>query len=257
MRNYKTKGVVLKSMKLGEADKIVTIFTEEQGKVAAVAKGVRRTKSRFGARLESFTNLELVIHNGKSGLDTIIQADIRDSYPGLVQSLERINYGYAMLELVDKLTPDRQPEPKIYQMLAAALGCLDATPADSRLILIAFDLKLLTITGFLPNLAACVVCNTKTKPVERFSPEQGGMLCGGCLPGDETAFPVEAGVLNLVSRLLYSPFREIEDLKVQSSHLVTLDHLLMSHLLYHLNLRLKVRDFLEQVVDDNCYHFKC
>lgn len=243
MRDYKTKGIVLRSIKLGEADKIITLFTEEQGKVAAVAKGVRRTKSRFGARLELFTNLDTVIHRGRN-LDTIIQADIVEVYSGLVGDLEKINFGYAMLELVDKMTPDRQAEPRIYQMMATALGYLDRTAVDSRLVLVTFDLKLLALTGFLPNLSACVICGDKNKPVTRFSPEQGGTLCADCRPNDQTMFSVSPPVLALARRLLYSQFIEIDLPEFDLDVLSQLDRLLKSHMLYHLSLRLKVRDFL-------------
>lgn len=232
-------------MKLGEADKIVTIFTEENGKVAAVAKGIRRTKSRFGARLEMFTNLELVIHKGRN-LDTITQADIVETYPGITQNLWKINYGYAMLELIDKITPDRQAEPKIYQLLTTALVSLESASADSRLMLATFDLKLLAVTGFLPNLSACVICADKKRPIKRFSPEQGGVLCPNCRPNDPTAFLLEPNAISLARRLLYSPFKELEGVGAERETLDSLNRLIESHLSFHLSLRLKVRNFLDE-----------
>lgn len=243
MKNYKTKGIILKTMKLGEADKIITIFTEEQGKVAAVAKGVRRVKSRFGARLEIFTNLRLLIHRGRT-LDTITQADIVGLYPRLVSDLDRIDYGYAMLELTDKITPDRSPEPRVYQMLVAALDCLDKTEIDSDAVLAAFDLKIMALTGFQPDIKNCAVCGKNDPPPRNFSPRQGGMVHRSCQSNDGADFSVRVEAIDLAGKLLYSPFAAIGSLKTPSPLLAEVDRLIKSHILYHLNLRLRVRDYM-------------
>src|SRR3989337_969412 len=106
---YKDEAVVLKTIKLGEADRIVTLMTRSHGKVRAVAKGVRKTKSRFGARLEPFTLVNLMIYKGRKDLDTITSADIVSSFDSLRTDYRRLTAAAAVVELVDKITPDREP----------------------------------------------------------------------------------------------------------------------------------------------------
>ncbi len=103
MSIYKTRGIVLKTHKLGEADRIITLLTNNYGKVGAVAKGVRKTKSKFGSRLEPFTHVDLVLYKGRN-LDTITQAEIIDSFSGIRDNFERITHGSAMLDLVNKVS---------------------------------------------------------------------------------------------------------------------------------------------------------
>ncbi len=244
MRNYKTKGIVLKSMNLGEADRIITIYTEREGKVAAVAKGIRRTKSRFGARLEVFTDLNLIIHRGKS-LDIITNANTIDPHLGIVSNLDKINYGYAMLELVIKTAPEGQTDARLYQLLAAALDYLNKTDIDSGAVLVTFNIKLLAITGFLPNLSVCVVCGDKDKRTVKYSPADGGMVCGGCRASGREVFTVKEPVILLAHRLLYKHFVEVEAVPIEKRDVVELARLLRFHLAYHLNIKLKSEAFLE------------
>src|SRR5918995_3499580 len=121
---YKDEAVVLKTIKLGEADRIVTILTRSHGKVRAVAKGVRKTKSRFGARLEPFTQVDLMIYRGRRDLDTITSADIISSFDALRTNYKRLTAAAAMVELVEKITPDRERSFPIYDLLLAALRAL-------------------------------------------------------------------------------------------------------------------------------------
>lgn len=245
LKNYKTKGIVLKTMNLGEADKIITIYTEKEGKVAAVAKGIRRPKSRFGARLEVFTNLNLIIHRGKS-LDIITNANTIDPHLGVISDLNKINYGYAMLELIVKIAPEGQADVKIYRLLAAALDYLSKTDIDSKVVLVTFNLKLLAITGFLPDLSVCVVCGDKDKQTVKYSPDDGGMLCGGCRSSGGEIFAVKQRVILLARRLLYTPFVELGKVPMEKKSLTKLAYLLRVQLSYHLNIKLKSEAFLDK-----------
>jgi len=244
LKNYKTKGIVLKTMNLGEADKIITIYTEKEGRVAAVAKGIRRPKSRFGARLEVFTNLNLVIHRGKS-LDIITNANTIDPHLGVVGDLDKINYGYAMLESVAKITPEGQADTKVYKLLTVALDYLSKTSIDSGVVLVTFNLKLLAITGFLPDLSVCVVCGDKERQTVKYSPDEGGMVCAHCRPTDKEIFTVNKAAVLLARRLLYTPFAELEKALMEKKDIVELSRLLRVHLSYHLNIKLKSAAFLD------------
>jgi DNA repair protein RecO (recombination protein O) len=201
---YKDEGIVLKTIKLGEADRIVTLFMREQGKVRAVAKGIRKTKSRFGARLEPFTRARLIIYRGRN-LDTITSADIitsfdrvRTEYPSLVSAA-------ALAELVEKMTPDREQAFSTYALLLAGLHAL----ADGKgaTVVPAFLVKLLSVSGYHPQLRACAGCG-RADGLGAFSPAMGGAVCRACWTEDRDAFRMGEAQLELLARLLASEFGE-------------------------------------------------
>jgi DNA repair protein RecO (recombination protein O) len=125
---YRDEGVVLRTVKLGEADRIVTIFTAEHGKVRAVAKGVRRSGSRFGARLEPVSNVAVQCHRGRD-LDVVTQVECIDVFRSIREDYANLTRAVAILEVVDQLSPDREPNPALHRMLVGALRTLDATPS--------------------------------------------------------------------------------------------------------------------------------
>jgi len=172
---YRDTAVVLRTWKLGEADRIVSMLTERHGKVRAVAKGVRRTKSRFGARLEPLTQVSLQLHAGRN-LDTIVQAETVENFRALREDLELLGRGVAMLEAVDQLIMEAEPDPDLYRMLVRALGVLATADSEVPLVVPAFFLKALAQTGFGPVVDSCVACGTPG-PLVAFDPDRGGMLC--------------------------------------------------------------------------------
>jgi DNA repair protein RecO (recombination protein O) len=191
---YRDTAVVLRTWKLGEADRIVVLFTENHGKVRAVAKGVRKTKSRFGSRLEPPTQVALQLHAGRS-LDTITQAETVDNYRLVREDLDRLNRAVSMLEAVDQLAVEGEAEPDLFRMLVRALALL-ATD-NSPLVVPAFFLKALGQSGFGPVVDSCVVCGSDG-PLVAFDTERGGMLCGPHRQG----LPVSATAVDLVARIL-------------------------------------------------------
>ncbi|MEZ5282499.1 MAG: DNA repair protein RecO [Acidimicrobiales bacterium] len=154
MALYRDRGIVLRTYKLGEADRIVSIITEERGKIRAVAKGVRKTKSRFGGRLEPTGNLALQMYEGRD-LDIVTQAESVEAYRNIREDLDRLSKAIVLLEAVDHLSHERSPAPHLYRMLAGALRTLD--DRDSPLLVPAFLLKLLAAEGMGPALDQCVV----------------------------------------------------------------------------------------------------
>jgi DNA repair protein RecO (recombination protein O) len=176
---YRDQGVVLRTHKLGEADRIVVILTAEHGKVRAVAKGVRKTKSRFGSRLEPLSHVSLLLYQGRD-LDVVNQAETLESPRDLRDDLDRLTQGIALLEAVDQLTPDREPVPHLYRMLVGALRALASSP--STLVVPAFFWKLLAAEGLRPELDRCVRCGA-SGPLVAFDLDEGGVLCRGCRQG--------------------------------------------------------------------------
>src|SRR5438445_4475288 len=154
---YKEQGIVLRSAKLGEADKIVTILTQGSGKVRGVAKGIRRTSSKFGARLEPFTHVSLLMYRGRN-LDTVTQAEIVAPFRTLRSGLSLIAAGETMLEAVDKVAEEHERNVRLFLLLLSGLRALDAKPADPAAVTESFLLKLRSLSGFHPALTACAVC---------------------------------------------------------------------------------------------------
>jgi DNA repair protein RecO (recombination protein O) len=186
---YKEQGIVLGSVKLDEADKIITILTQGSGKVRAVAKGIRRTQSRFGARLEPFTHVSLMLYRGRS-LDTITQAEIVHPFRGLREDFALFSAGEAMLESVDKVAEEHERNVRLFLLLKQGLEALETRPADPAAVAEAFLLRLLNLSGFAPSLQACASCGRRE--VRRFSFGQGGAVCEDCREHDSRRASAEA-----------------------------------------------------------------
>ena len=191
---YREVGIVLRTMRLGESDKIITIVTEGRGKVRAVAKGVRKTKSRFGGRLEPLSHVALQLYEGRN-LDTITQAESIDQFRGIREDLGRLGQATTMLEVIDALVQEGEHDPRLYQMLLGALRTLEAAP--SPLVVPAFFWKLLAYVGFRPLLDQCASCGA-TDEFVAFDLNEGGVLCRSCARG--TRLSPEA--LSLLRRIL-------------------------------------------------------
>ena len=180
MSLYRDEGVVLRTQKLGEADRIVTLLTRSNGKVRAVAKGVRRTSSRFGARLEPFMHVDLQLAQGRS-LDIITQAETIAPYGAVIGgSYPAYTAGTAMLETAERLTGEEQhPSLQQYLLLVAALRSLATNAHDPGLILDSFLLRSLAVSGYAPSFDGCARCGAPG-PHRSFAPAAGGMLCTDC-----------------------------------------------------------------------------
>ncbi len=134
MSLFRDKGVVLRTYRLGEADKIIVFLTERHGKVRAVAKGVRKTTSKFGGRLEPLTQVDLLLWQGRSDLDIVNQVEVVHAFRPIREDLERIPQGIALLEVSDQMAQERHPDPLLYAMLVGSLTALTDIDTDPRLV---------------------------------------------------------------------------------------------------------------------------
>ncbi|HEX7107529.1 MAG TPA: DNA repair protein RecO [Acidothermaceae bacterium] len=200
MNLYRDDAVVLRTQKLGEADRIVTLLTRRTGRVRAVAKGVRRTKSKFGARLEPFSHVDVQLYAGRS-LDIVTQVETRDAFGDrLVADYPRYTAGTAMLETSERLTAEeREPSLRLYLLLVGALRALTEETHDARLVFDAFVLRALAVAGYSPALAECARCGA-AGPHRWFSVAGGGTMCGDCRPAG-SATPTAESVALLVALL--------------------------------------------------------
>jgi DNA repair protein RecO (recombination protein O) len=187
---YRDDGIVLRTQKLGEADRIITILGRTSGRIRAVAKGVRRTKSRFGARLEPFTHVDLMLHAGRS-LDVITQAEVIRSYgESLTGDYPRYTAGVAMLETAERFTPvEKEPSLRELLLLIGGLRALNEGEHASGLVLDAFMLRSLAVAGYAPALEECARCGApggdgtgNGRRLPAFAVAAGGMVCATCRP---------------------------------------------------------------------------
>ena len=227
---YKDEGVVLKTIKLGEADRIVTLFTRDHGKVRAVAKGIRKTKSRFGGRLEPPSHVELQLYQGRE-LDIVTQAETIDHFGALRDDYDRLSRAVSMLEAADQLSLEREPNPRLYQMLVRALRTL--AERDAPLVVPAFFLKLLDLEGFRPQVEGCVACGTDEGLVS-WAIEEGGLRCSAHRLGSAVSPEAVAVVQRVLGGRLGEALSE-----PRSSVTAEVDHLAVKALEHHLERRLR------------------
>jgi len=192
---YRDEGIVLRTHKLGEADRIVSVLTRQHGKVRAVAKGVRKTKSRFGARLEPPTHLQLLFYEGRGDLDIVTQAETIDHFRAIREDLDRLGRAIGMLEAADQLGLEGEPNTPLYQMLLGALRALAGH--SGPLVLPGFFLKVLALEGFRPMVDECVECG-RTDDLVAVDLESGGTRCSAHRVG----VAVSAEALRLLQDIL-------------------------------------------------------
>lgn len=237
---YKDEGVVLKTIKLGEADRIVTIFTRQLGKVRAVAKGVRKTKSRFGGRLEPFTRIDLMAYQGRSGLDTITAVDVIEAFPELRKDLGGLTTAAVLAEVVEKITPDREQALPTYSLLVEGLRALD--DGKGATLVPAFLIKLLAESGYSPELDSCAGCGNQAF-LGGFSPSFGGAICATCWPEDQNAIGASPDRFEAMGQLLAAEFGWALDPEVTDE----ITHLLRRYAEFHLERPLRSMGMLHAV----------
>jgi DNA repair protein RecO (recombination protein O) len=178
--SLKSEAVVLRSMRYGEADRILHLYTPDRGRLSAIAKGVRRSKSRFGGRLEPYFRLRLVLYEGRSDLLTVTSAETLEGHPRLREHAGALDGAARACDAVGRLFGDGEPHRGVYHLLANQLALLDAQPAlATRAGALAFRLKLLLAAGFAPQLAACASCGD-AEHIVGFSGAAGGVVCPAC-----------------------------------------------------------------------------
>jgi DNA repair protein RecO (recombination protein O) len=203
--SVKTEAVVLRSIRYAEADRILHLYTLDRGRVSAIAKGVRRTRSRFGGRLEPFFRVRLVLHEGRSDLLTVTAAETVDGYPRLREHAASIDTAARACDAVSRLFEDADPHPPVFHLLCNELALLDADPGTATLgNQLAFRLKLLVAAGFAPQLAACASCGER-EHVVGFSGAAGGVVCAACEAG---AFPLDEEAHGFLTGALASPLAQ-------------------------------------------------
>jgi DNA repair protein RecO (recombination protein O) len=208
-RTYKTEAVVLRSMRLGEADRVLHLYTLDRGRVGAVAKGVRKTKSRFGGRLEPLSHVELMLHQGKSDLQTITGVHLLRPHHAAREDYYRLSVGLIGAEAMLRLFSEQEANERAFTALTRFLGALEELPRTAGRpaldpLALSFQLKLLWLSGYLPHLTSCAECGTDDATLVGYSPRAGGAVCGGCANRTE-ALALSGDGIRGIETLLASP----------------------------------------------------
>jgi DNA repair protein RecO (recombination protein O) len=216
-RNLKTEAVVLRSLRFGEADRILHVYTLAQGRMGVIAKGARKTKSRFGGRLEPLSHVELVLHVGSGELATLTGADLVRSHAPAREEPYRLAVGLIGAEAMLRLFPEQERSDRAFTALARFLELLDDLPVrDTRPELdplgLSFQLKLLWVAGYLPHLGSCAECGADG-PFAGFSARAGGVVCGACAPASAAIVLTPDGAAGLEG-LLRQPLADAVGLPV-------------------------------------------
>lgn len=212
MAVYKSKGIVLRSIRYGEADRILDLYTSDAGLVSGIAKGIRRTRSRFGGRLEPLSCVDFMAYRGRN-LDTITQAEVLRSFHSVREDLARFEAAGGMVGSVRALSGGDEADRRVFNLLYHALDALENRESDFRAVEAAFSLKLAILAGYAPQLDACMGCDKEIDGVGTehlyFAPNLGGLLCPNCkaeTTGD--GFPIPMGTVEGLRALISRPTRE-------------------------------------------------
>lgn len=248
-RTLRTEAIVLKRRNFGEADRLLTLYTREFGKLQAIAKGARKPQSRKTGHVELFMRSRLLLAEGRD-LHIITQAEMIDAYPVLRQDLVRTTYASYVVELLDRFTVEEDVNQDIYHLLSEALGWLEEAD-DIRLPTRTYELRLLGNAGFQPQLFQCVSCD---EPIQEqaqfFSAELGGLLCPDCRQADRRAKPISAVAVKVLRYLQTRSWDTVKSLQLKRPLHAELETIMHFYLIHILERSLKSVDFLNRLREE-------
>jgi len=245
-RSYRTQAIVLGHIEYGEADRIIRLFTAEKGKITAIAKGIRKIRSRKAGHLEPFTRVSLFLAKGRD-LDIITQAETLDPYIGLREDLERVALASYVVEVIDRFTYEEGQNVGMFQLLANTLSRLE-TQQNAETVVHYYETRLLDLLGFRPQLFECVACGNVIREEDQFfSPLIGGILCPKCGSVQADAWPVKKDILRYWRHLQRSKWRQVESVVIPEMIEAGLSELIQRYLTYLLERKLNTPEFLREV----------
>lgn len=251
---YKAEAIILRHQAMGEADRVITLFTREYGRLRAVARGVRRTTSRLSGRIQPFTHARLLLARGRT-LDVIAQAEIVAAFAGLRIDLTRSSFAAYVAELVDRFLPDRDRNESVFLLLQRTLAALDqAAEEDAQVHALWFALHLAADLGYRPETDACVRCGRhvprsrgQTADGWAFSSGLGGALCPACRAEDAEAIGASPGILAAFEFILRTPGERLRRLRLTHPQREEMARLVEAHLEYRLEAKLRAPSVIRRL----------
>lgn len=240
---YRVRALALRKTKLGESDLIVTLLAADGCQIRAVAKGARKTKSRFGARLEPFSVADLMLSPGRS-LEIVTEAETVTSHDALRSDYDRLRAASVIVDFLDKVSVECQAEERLFALATATLDAIEiAAIGDLRSLVATFLVKGMAMQGYRPQLAACACCAAATDREDvRFSLAAGGVVCPACAGADLSVVPVAADVPVVIDALLRTKLADIAALGVPEAAMNDTFRLVKTFVSYHLPARMKALD---------------
>jgi DNA repair protein RecO (recombination protein O) len=250
MTVFNTDSIVLKQFDLGEADKIITFYSQDKGKVRAVARGVRKTKSSISGLVLPFSYNNVTIYQGRS-LARINEIHGKYSFSKLREDLARMAYASYMAELVEKIGMENDPNEKLFSLLLTSFYHLSKV-VDKKLnnVELSFKARLLGILGIRPELDKCTICEQplNSQDLNYFAVDQGGLLCSDCYLTEDTRVTTISGEsIQVLKELLWSGLKPVSNLHVSGSSIRELNQLIDDFISYHLDIQLKSYAFLHMI----------
>ncbi|UUZ96126.1 DNA repair protein RecO [Paenibacillus sp. P25] len=241
---FRVQAIVIRSMDYGEGNKILTLFTREQGKMSVVARGAKKVKSRYGSVAQLFTLGEFLFF--KSGqLGTLNHAEIIEPYYKIREDLHKVAHASYLAELTDRMMGDQEGRPFLFDQLLGSMTAIQEDK-DPQIIDHLYEMKMIMYGGYTPELDCCVNCRENREPAA-FSAGLGGILCDRCLFRDPGATRISPGVRKLLKLFVQTDVRRLGQIDVKPATKEALKHLMRSYFDMHVGLKLKSRDFLEQM----------
>jgi DNA repair protein RecO (recombination protein O) len=249
-RSFRVDSIVLKHRDYGEADRILTLFTRQKGKLSAIAKGVRKVRSQKGGHLEPFTHASLLLATGRNWY-LVSQAEAQDMYTNLTGNLELLGYASYLVELVDRFTYEEEESPRIFKLLKNSLARLNEREHPSQLVVRYFEVRLLDVLGYRPELKNCVVTGEEILPQNQyFSAALGGVVSPEASKTLSGVVPVSVEALKYLRHFQRSSFADAILARPEDQTYHELEILMQHYLTYTLERGLNTPSFLRKVRQD-------
>jgi DNA repair protein RecO (recombination protein O) len=249
-RVYQTEGIIVKKHKFGEADRLLTLFTADHGKVRAIAKGAMRPKSKLGGNVELLTHSKLLLARGRN-LDIITQAQVINNFLPVRDNLELMACGFYLCELVDTFTEENVEDKELFTLFLNTLSELSAAREGER-ILRYFELRALSHQGYRPQLQRCSNCNRELEPeTNYFSPAQGGALCRACGYPDMNARTISLNALKVLRLWLKCDFETARRVKLTPDLTQEIKKLMGENIKYVLEKQLKSIEWIDKLATEH------
>jgi DNA repair protein RecO (recombination protein O) len=241
----KVEGIVIRNSDYGEGNRIVHLFTRELGKIPLMVRGAKKSKSRFAVASQLFAYGEYIFY-GSGNMPSLNQTEIYNTYGSIQKDLMRMSYGSYIIEFLFKLTEDRERNPYVFELLKQTLDQL-SEGKDVEIITRIFEMKMLSLAGVSPELGGCVSCHTEDQPF-RFSVKEGGFTCLQCSAQlDPHSIPVNPATVRLLRLFKAFDLTRLGSIDVKDETRKQLSQVIKRFIDEHIGVRLKTRDFIEQL----------
>lgn len=230
----RAEGIVLREIRYKDTSKILTIYTKEYGKISAMARGAYKPRSGLIANTQVFSYNEYEMYKGKN-FYYLNQGHIIDSFYTIREQMERVSYGYYMLEMIDKSLGDEQSSEKLFLLLKKGLEILSNLEKDFLKFIVGYEIKFVSFLGYRPVLDKCIACEGKINSKAKFSIKSGGLICSDCLNEDLAAINIDRNIYSTINDFLYTKLEDIGKISITDNPLLKLHSILIQYILYNID----------------------